>query len=180
MDETATASTPTPPLTAGTTGATSKSSLKSSSFTWKKTLQEFFKLQSERQLSLMELHQLKRIAILEAQLALSNGVTDDDDQSKSTRSRRSRLRSKASSKASQTSSQSTKRPALTAASAHSRLDGIESSMEGNHRMRARLTGLLSWVPIKYLMTWLVYNSFRRAPNLVLRYSKPRRTQQQTS
>jgi hypothetical protein len=142
IDETATTSTPASTLT-GTTGAVSKSSLKPSSIAWKRPLQDSLKLQSERKMTSTEINQLKRIAILEAQLALSASVTgNDDDQSKSTKStksRRSRSLSKASSRA---SSPSTERSALTAATAHSRLDGLESSMKDIHRMLARLDRLV--------------------------------------
>jgi hypothetical protein len=139
IDETATTSTPASTLT-GTTGAVSKSSLKPSSIAWKRPLQDSLKLQSEQKMTSTEINQLKRIAILEAQLALSASVTgNDDDQSKSTKSRRSRSLSKASSRA---SSPSTERSALTAATAHSRLDGLESSMKDIHRMLARLDRLV--------------------------------------
>ena len=148
MDEMATAATPASTLT-GTTGAVPKSSLKPTSVAWKRPLQgESLKLQTaEKKMTSGELNQLKRIAILEAQLALSTGVSNGsaDEQSKSskseksTKSRRSRSLSKASSRA---SSPSTERSALTAATAHSRLDGLESSMKDIHRMLARLDRLV--------------------------------------
>ena len=133
--ESASESTPASTPLAGTTGAgaTSQSSLKvqSRGKSHCRSLSNF----NLNGICLLwkQLNQLKGIAILEAQLALSrNGTTDDDDRhsinSKSTRSGRSRSRSKASSKRSITSSQSSKQSALMAALAHTRLNNIESSI----------------------------------------------------
>ena len=84
------------------TGATSKTSLSKGSLAWKQPVQETLQYNREaaqppKPLSSQELNSLKRIAILEAQLALTEGVSVDGRQSAtskaSTRSRGSKSRS---------------------------------------------------------------------------------------
>lgn len=80
-----------------------------------------------------ELNQLKQIAILEAQLALRPGPTSDESQtSKSAKSRVSRSSSHSS--------------GLTAASAHSRLDKYETSLQEIKTMLQHLTVVHSNIP----------------------------------
>ena len=138
VDDTSTAATPISSLTA----ATAKSSLKSS-IAWKRPLQETLQYNKEQAkqtpqaMTSTEINQLKRIAILEAQLALTGGTSIDGSKSagmQSVRSHRSR-----SSRISRTSSsQSTDRSPLTVASAHSRIEGLEAGMKTIQKLLKQL------------------------------------------
>jgi hypothetical protein len=106
-------------LTGG--GTTTGTTTSKGSIAWRKPLQETLlskaKGTSKPQMSSAEINQRKQIAILEAQLALRSGTNSVADSQASSKSVKS--------KASRSSSQS----GLTAASAHSRLDKFESSLE---------------------------------------------------
>ena len=106
------------------TGATSKSS----TIAWKTPLQETLKQKIKiktKPMTSNELNQLKRIAILEAQLAINH----NPDPSSATSSKASKsVRSRQSTKASRSSSQLSDQSPLTAATAHSRLDSLEDAM----------------------------------------------------
>ena len=106
-------------LTGGVTETTSIESIKKASIAWRKPLQDTLltktKALSKKTMSSLEINQRKTIAILEAQLELRSGENSVTSQtSKSVKS-----------KASRSSSQS----GLTAASAHSRMDKYETSLE---------------------------------------------------
>ena len=116
------------------TGATSKSS----TIAWKAPLQETLKktiANRPKPMSSNEINQLKRIAILEAQLALPStpdaSIATSSKASKSTRSRQS-------TKASRSSSLLSDHSPLTAATAHSRLDSLEGAMLDIRRLLKKL------------------------------------------
>jgi hypothetical protein len=112
------------------TGATSKAS----TIAWKTPLQETLQKKTatpKKPLSSNEINQLKRIAILEAQLAI-NATTDPSVATSSKASKSSKSRQ--STKASRTSSQTSAQSPLTAASAHSRLDSLEDAMQDIRRL----------------------------------------------
>ena len=116
------------------TGATSKSS----TIAWKTPLQETLKNTTAKRpkpMASSEINQLKRIAILEAQLALpptpDASIATSSKASKSTRSRQS-------TKASRSSSLLSNHSPLTAASAHSRLDSLEGAMLDIRRLLKKL------------------------------------------
>ena len=121
------------------TGATSKSS---TSIAWKTPLQDTLRKTTatrQKPLSSNEINQLKRIAILEAQLS----ITQTNDQSVATSSKASSKaskssRSKQSTKSSQASSKTSAQSPLTAATAHSRLDSLEDAMLDIRRLLKKI------------------------------------------
>jgi hypothetical protein len=126
------------------TGATSKSS----SIAWKTPLQETLKKPTtlrKKPMSSNELNRLKRIAILEAQLALTTttevSVAPASKASSTTGSKASSKStlSKQSTKASRASSHLSDQSRLTAASAHSRLDSLEEAMHDIRRLLKTIT-----------------------------------------
>ena len=131
-DDTSTSVTPLSSLTAATSKTSSRGSI-----AWQRPLQATFQYNkvssSANTQTSKEINQAKQIAILEAQLNL-NGDSSGDEKvstcSKSTRSRRSKL--------SQASSCSIDRSGLTNASAHSRLDTLEASVQDMLAMVTKL------------------------------------------
>ena len=115
------------------TGATSKSS----TIAWKTPLQETLKQNKAtktKPMSSTEINQLKRIAILEAQLALHSTPEQSVATSKASQS----TRSKQSTKASRASSQASDQSPLTAATAHSRLDSLEDAMHDIRKLLKKI------------------------------------------
>ncbi|KAI2513931.1 hypothetical protein MHU86_315 [Fragilaria crotonensis] len=119
-DDSSTIFSPVSSLTGVTGGGAAGATLPKGSIAWKKPLQETWlsntKGKTTTKVNSTEINQRKRIEILEAQLALRSGTNSVDSPTAS---------KSAKSKASRSSSQS----GLTAASAHSRLDKFESSLE---------------------------------------------------
>ena len=123
------------------TGATSRAS----TVAWKIPLQETLKQSAttrKKPMSSNEINQLKRIAILEAQLALSYNpdvsvATSSKASTVSSKASKS-TRSKQSTKASRASSQLSDHSPLTAATAHSRLDSLEEAMHDIRRLLKKI------------------------------------------
>jgi hypothetical protein len=121
------------------TGTTSKSS--KGPIAWKVPLQEtmhrhgYTNVQKQAsRLATRDLAQKHRIAALEAQLASLNSANSKTSSTTEQRSHRSQSRT------SQASSQlSGNSPALTIASAHARLDGIETAVQSIHTLLSTLT-----------------------------------------
>ena len=142
------------PVSSLTGGMTSKGS-KGSSIAWKTPLQETLHTHGKdgslvaqvkrlKPKSSVELNQLKRIAILEAQLAINQESKDPPastaPSASASRTSQSTKGSRTSqSKTSRASSLSTEQSPLTAASAHSRLDTIEHTLTKIQRMLQQLT-----------------------------------------
>jgi hypothetical protein len=115
------------------TGATSKSS---TSIAWKTPLLDTLRKTTatrKKPMSSDEINQLKRIAILEAQLAIPKAndqsvATSSQLSSKASSKASKSSRSKQSTKSSHASSKTSAQSPLTAATAHSRLDSLEDAM----------------------------------------------------
>ena len=89
--------------------------------------------------TLLELNQQKRIAILEAQLALNSSASPTRASSSISRASKSSRSRTSQSKLSRASSRSTDHSPITAASVHSRLDGFEVALQNIQQLLVKLT-----------------------------------------
>ena len=140
-DDQSTAFTPVSSIT-GATGVISRGS--NNSIAWNKPLQQTLKYQSQasKPATSIEIDQQKRIAILEAQLALTSKVTAPSIGSASTRTSKSAKSKKtrsSQSKQSKASTQSSGNSPLTAASTQSRIEGLEAAMINIQLILEKLT-----------------------------------------
>ena len=137
-DDQSTAFTPVSSIT-GATGVTSRGS--NSSIAWNKPLQQTLQYQSHasKPTTLIEIDQQKRIAMLEAQLALTSTVTAPSIGSASTRTSKSAKTQSSQSKQPKASTQSSGNSPLTAASTQSRIEGLQAAMINIQLILEKLT-----------------------------------------